>query len=102
MKAGLLADICGHTEVKRNGYQVFIIGGRDALEGAWPWMIAVVWKSSPNRISCGASLLSSQWALTAAHCFKAPFRSDKTKYLLKFGGLHLKGIFLPVIGSIEN
>lgn len=41
-----------------------IIGGQDAQPGAWPWQVHYTTSES----SCGGSLISNQWVLTAAHC----------------------------------
>ncbi|CAL4119878.1 unnamed protein product, partial [Meganyctiphanes norvegica] len=46
-----------------------IVGGTNANLGVWPWM--VLFRSSTGREtwSCGGSLISAQYVLTAAHCF---------------------------------
>ena len=43
-----------------------IVGGEQAQNNAWNWMISIQYK---NIHMCGASLISSEFAVTAAHCF---------------------------------
>lgn len=53
----------------RLGVDNQIIGGQDASPGAWPWQLSQQRSSGGSwSHSCGASLLSSTKALSAAHC----------------------------------
>jgi len=44
-----------------------IIGGEDAQEGAYPWLVSIH-NSGNAEPDCGGSLIHPQWVLTAAHC----------------------------------
>ncbi|NXC37645.1 ENTK Enteropeptidase, partial [Penelope pileata] len=55
---------CGRRlETQNNGAR--IVGGSDVSKGAWPWMVSLHFNSRPV---CGASLVSEEWLVTAAHC----------------------------------
>jgi len=46
-----------------------VIGGEDAPRGAWPWQAALEWAFGSTWFHyCGGSILSNDWAITAAHC----------------------------------
>ncbi|CAF95775.1 unnamed protein product, partial [Tetraodon nigroviridis] len=48
-----------------------IVGGDDAEVASAPWQV-MLYKRSPQELLCGASLISDEWVLTAAHCILYP------------------------------
>ncbi|CAH3103831.1 unnamed protein product, partial [Pocillopora meandrina] len=52
---------CGKSPVSR------VIGGVNANPGSWPWQIALL-RGSGKSFSCGGSLITPEWVVTAAHC----------------------------------
>ncbi|NXX40024.1 ENTK Enteropeptidase, partial [Tricholaema leucomelas] len=55
---------CGkHLITQSNGTR--IVGGSDARREAWPWIVSLHFNYRPV---CGASLVSDEWLVTAAHC----------------------------------
>lgn len=55
-------------------YEPRIINGQDAQKGQFPHMVSLRGKVRPVHV-CGASILSSRFLLTAAHCCQAPHSS---------------------------
>uniref|UniRef100_G1M0G9 Enteropeptidase n=2 Tax=Ailuropoda melanoleuca TaxID=9646 RepID=G1M0G9_AILME len=55
---------CGNKLVARE-VSPKIVGGNNAQEGAWPWAVGLYYN---GQLLCGASLVSSDWLVSAAHC----------------------------------
>lgn len=49
----------------RGGGDQYIVGGTDASPGEFPWQLS---QTRGGSHSCGASLLSSAYGLSASHC----------------------------------
>ncbi|XP_044526960.1 kallikrein-15-like [Gracilinanus agilis] len=48
-----------------------VLGGEECRPHSQPWQVALF---EGRRFNCGASLISSQWLLTAAHCYTSKMR----------------------------
>ncbi|XP_070118497.1 transmembrane protease serine 11B [Equus caballus] len=59
-----------------------IVNGKNALAGAWPWQASMQWKGQHH---CGASLISSRWLLSAAHCFSK--KNNSEDWTVNFGAI---------------
>ncbi|KAM9774494.1 transmembrane protease serine 7 isoform X2 [Syngnathus typhle] len=61
-----------------------IVGGSDSDEGEWPWQVSLHFS---GHLICGASVLSSDWLISAAHCFSKDRLSDPRRWRAHLGAL---------------
>ncbi|KAJ4940197.1 hypothetical protein JOQ06_026506 [Pogonophryne albipinna] len=78
------AQECGRSPIVENR----IVGGMDAIDGAWPWQVDIQLMTPVGHI-CGGSIISEYWVLSAAHCFPNP--SDLSSYVVYVGRYRLNG-----------
>lgn len=84
---------CGH-----GGPQERIVGGSDALIEDWPWQVSL---QQGGHHTCGGSLVSPRWVVTAAHCFTSSKKelsrwrvvSGRT-YMSTLGGSYVDRVIL--------
>ncbi|XP_042146606.1 chymotrypsin-C-like [Ixodes scapularis] len=62
-----LMKICGRRGVQ-NTVSERIINGTEATPGHWPWMVGLY--TAEDQFTCGGVLISRQFVLTAAHCYR--------------------------------
>ncbi|XP_068199736.1 transmembrane protease serine 7 isoform X1 [Antennarius striatus] len=61
-----------------------IVGGVNSVEGEWPWQVSLHFS---GNLYCGASVLSSDWLISAAHCFNKERLSDPRYWRAHLGML---------------
>ncbi|XP_077303199.1 serine protease 33-like [Lithobates pipiens] len=89
-------SVCGSPLVSSR-----IVGGTDALDGQWPWQVAVRNKESSGSYLCGGSLISPEWVMTAAHCIHYPIQVSNYKVYL---GMYQLDVISPhtVIANVSS
>ncbi|KAK9978829.1 hypothetical protein ABG768_020567 [Culter alburnus] len=75
-------DVCGRAPLN-----VRIVGGNNATAGAWPWQVRI----HARRALCGGTLITKDWVLSAAHCFKESSNVSDPYTVMFFGRLNQSG-----------
>ncbi|XP_031574388.1 chymotrypsinogen A-like [Actinia tenebrosa] len=85
----LLVVVCcavGHAHAQascgRRPSGARVVGGEEAVPHSWPWQLSL---RKYGRHTCGASLITPGWALTAGHCVR---RSLNAKMYSVVAGAH--------------
>ncbi|KAK7879038.1 hypothetical protein WMY93_030791 [Mugilogobius chulae] len=76
---------CGNpSPIKKETSSERIVGGVNSVEGEWPWQVSLLFS---GNMYCGASVVSSDWIVSAAHCFSKDRLSDPRLWRAHLGML---------------
>ncbi|XP_060743711.1 transmembrane protease serine 4a isoform X1 [Tachysurus vachellii] len=64
-----------------------IVGGQSTLIEHWPWQVSL---QQNGQHTCGGSLVSPKWIITAAHCFTG--RAEVTRWWVVAGNTYMTSL----------
>lgn len=83
---GSVAAVCGKPVYRWPK----IVSGENARLGQWPWQVTLQEKTRRGYFhKCGASLLSKDWVITAAHCLS---NVQPESLLVRLGGIDFASV----------
>ena len=78
-----------HCETTEGRTQARIVGGHYAEIRDWPWQVLVKGTAGDGSVlTCGGSMISPRWVLTAAHCLVHESGTPLTQYGLQYSVVH--------------
>ncbi|XP_030638419.1 transmembrane protease serine 6 [Chanos chanos] len=75
-----------HCDCGLRQFSSRVVGGENATEGEWPWQVSL---QVSRRHICGGALISSQWVVSAAHCFYDERLYSPSVWTVYLGKLYL-------------
>ncbi|XP_078392470.1 transmembrane protease serine 12-like [Cetorhinus maximus] len=77
-----------------------VVGGQDALPGAWPWQVSIQFKQHNVQWHiCGGVIIDTRWVLTAAHCFGTSARHVNSWVVVT--GLHRRSHYNTHVSMVH-